>query len=106
MSSEFDLFLGPIINAAFFAVFFFGVITMQIDQYIRNHFTKDPLYIKSFVRCCVPEPPPSPSPCATGPFLVVRLGPPSPILLTGFAKAHPCGIYGVHLPRRLHDERH
>ncbi|KAJ7860475.1 hypothetical protein B0H14DRAFT_3446137 [Mycena olivaceomarginata] len=49
MPSEFDLFLGPIINAAFFAVFFLGVITMQTDEYIRNHFAKDPLYIKSFV---------------------------------------------------------
>ncbi|KAJ7308587.1 hypothetical protein DFH08DRAFT_490649 [Mycena albidolilacea] len=49
MSSGLDLSLGPIINAAFFAVFFFGVITMQTDEYIRNHFIKDPLYIKSFV---------------------------------------------------------
>ncbi|KAJ7860472.1 hypothetical protein B0H14DRAFT_2576681 [Mycena olivaceomarginata] len=49
MSSEFDLFLGPIINAAFFTVFFFGVITMQTDEYIRNYFAKDPLYMKSFV---------------------------------------------------------
>jgi hypothetical protein len=84
MPSEFDLFLGPIINAAFFAVFFLGVITMQTDEYIRNHFAKDPLYIKYFVRCCVSEPPP-PSPRATGPFLVVRLSPTSPVLLTGFA---------------------
>jgi hypothetical protein len=75
MSSGLDLSLGPIINAAFFAVFFFGVITMQTDEYIRNHFIKDPLYIKSFVRCCVSEPPLPPSPCATGPFVVVGLGP-------------------------------
>ncbi|KAJ7308572.1 hypothetical protein DFH08DRAFT_1050934 [Mycena albidolilacea] len=49
MSSEFDFFLGPIINAAFFTVFLFGVITMQTDEYIRNYFAKDSLYIKSFV---------------------------------------------------------
>ncbi|KAJ7814050.1 hypothetical protein B0H14DRAFT_3878882 [Mycena olivaceomarginata] len=49
MSSAFDLTLGPFINAAFFTVFFFGIITMQTDEYIRNHFIKDPVYIKSFV---------------------------------------------------------
>ncbi|KAF7357052.1 hypothetical protein MVEN_01042000 [Mycena venus] len=48
-STGFDVTLGPIINSAFFTVFFFGVITMQTNEYIRNHFEKDPLYIKSFV---------------------------------------------------------
>jgi len=49
MSSPFDLVLGPIIIAAFFAIFFFGVITMQTEDYIRNHFQSDPLYLKCFV---------------------------------------------------------
>jgi len=44
-----DLVLGPIINAGFFTVFFFGVITMQTNEYIRNHLHKDPLYIRAFV---------------------------------------------------------
>ncbi|KAJ7497976.1 hypothetical protein B0H11DRAFT_1909542 [Mycena galericulata] len=43
------LALGPIICAAFFTVFFFGVITMQTAAYLHTHFHKDLLFIKCFV---------------------------------------------------------
>ncbi|KAJ7614690.1 hypothetical protein DFH06DRAFT_130096 [Mycena polygramma] len=49
MASTFNLTLGPIINSGFFAVFFFGVITMQTDEYIRNHFRNDLRFVKYFV---------------------------------------------------------
>ncbi|KAJ7497972.1 hypothetical protein B0H11DRAFT_827618 [Mycena galericulata] len=49
MSSALGLTLGPIICAAFFTVFFFGVITMQTIAYLHTHFHKDLLFIKCFV---------------------------------------------------------
>ncbi|KAJ7483158.1 hypothetical protein FB451DRAFT_1233525 [Mycena latifolia] len=47
--SGLNLTLGPIINAAFITVFFFGVITMQTVAYIRNHFHDDVVFLKYFV---------------------------------------------------------
>ncbi|KAJ6581034.1 hypothetical protein B0H19DRAFT_1113352 [Mycena capillaripes] len=47
--SMFEGILGPIISAAFFTVFFFGVITMQTEHYIRSHFRNDLLFVKCFV---------------------------------------------------------
>ncbi|KAJ6458151.1 hypothetical protein C8R47DRAFT_1227159 [Mycena vitilis] len=55
MASAFNLTLGPIINSGFFAVFFFGVITMQTDEYIRNHFRNDLRFVKYFVRLSFPS---------------------------------------------------
>ncbi|KAJ6458139.1 hypothetical protein C8R47DRAFT_1227150 [Mycena vitilis] len=49
MASGFNLTLGPIINAGFFALFFFGLITMQTEEYIRNHFRNDLRFVKYFV---------------------------------------------------------
>ncbi|KAJ7663789.1 hypothetical protein DFH06DRAFT_1324307 [Mycena polygramma] len=49
MASAFNLTLGPIIIAGFFAVFFFGLITMQTEEYIRNHFRNDLRFVKYFV---------------------------------------------------------
>ncbi|KAJ6607010.1 hypothetical protein B0H10DRAFT_2073460 [Mycena sp. CBHHK59/15] len=48
-SSGLDLTLGPIICAGFFAAFFFGVITVQTTNYLRDQFQNDIVFIKSFV---------------------------------------------------------
>ncbi|KAJ7607840.1 hypothetical protein DFH06DRAFT_1486413 [Mycena polygramma] len=49
MLAAFNLTLGPVIIGTFFAVFLFGVITMQMEDYIRNHFRNDLLFVKYFV---------------------------------------------------------